>query len=109
MVPMVGDMQSAIYYIQLWYWQGKGRRSDGYIYKTVKEIKEETTLSREQQDRVRLKLVANGWLDVKLWRANAHATYHYKCLRNPVTGGVLDKQPMYKKCTSESDIASIFG
>lgn len=79
-----GDIPSAIYYAQLWYWRNKGRRPDGYIYKSKLEIEQETTLTREQQDRIRKKLVGMGWLDVKLWRANGHATFHYKCLREPI-------------------------
>jgi len=79
---VLGDIPTTIYYTQLWYWMGKGGRSDGYIYKSKKEIEYETTLTREQQDRVRIKLVKMGWLDTRLWRANAHATLHYKCLKN---------------------------
>jgi hypothetical protein len=109
MVSMLGDINSCIYYIQLWYWQGKGRRSDGYIYKTKTEIEFETTLSREQQDRVREKLVKKGWLDVKLWRANAHATYHYLCLRNPITGDRLDLSKSRQKSPTRSEIDAMFG
>jgi hypothetical protein len=77
----LGDIPSAIFYAQLWYWKDKGKRSDGYIYKTKKEIQEETTLTRDQQDRIRVRLVEKGWLATKVCRANAHATLHYKCLR----------------------------
>lgn len=35
---------------QLLYWSDKGIRKDGYIYKTIEEVREETALSRAEQD-----------------------------------------------------------
>ena len=75
------DVNSALLYAQLWYWKDKGGRSDGYIYKSKKELTEETTLSRQKQDRARKRLEDSGWLVTKLCRANGHATLHYKCLK----------------------------
>jgi hypothetical protein len=77
----LGDIASAIYYQQLYYWSDKGKRSDGFIYKTQKEIEEETTLTREQQDRIRKNLISNGWIEVKKIKANGHPTLHYKPLK----------------------------
>lgn len=76
----LGDIASAIYYQQLYYWSDKGKRDDGWIYKSVKEIEEETTLSRFQQDRSRKLLIKKGYLEAKKKMANGAPTYHYRCL-----------------------------
>lgn len=73
----LGDIESAIYYQQILYWSDKGSREDGYIYKTVKEIEEETTLTKKQQSRIRKKLIKLGWLEVKKKKANGAPTLHY--------------------------------
>lgn len=46
-------MQESVFLQQLCYWTGKGFDPDGWIYKSVEEILEETGLSYEQQQRVR--------------------------------------------------------
>ena len=77
----LGGIEEALFYQQLHYWSDKGNREDGFIYKTIKEIEEETTLTRRQQDRVRLKLIKEGWLDVKkIHSPKGVPTLHYKCL-----------------------------
>ncbi len=77
----LGGIEEALYYQQLHYWGDKGDREDGFIYKTVEQLEEETTLTRRQQDRVRAKLVKMGWLEVKNTHApNGAPTLHYKTL-----------------------------
>lgn len=51
---------------QLLYWQDKGKRKDGWIYKTMEEMRLETGLSRNQQDTAIKKLKEMGILEVKL-------------------------------------------
>jgi uncharacterized phage protein (TIGR02220 family) len=75
------DQITAIYYQQLDYWSEKGSRPDGFIYKSKEEIRGETTLTREQQDRARNKLVSLGWLETKLIKAKGAPTLHYRILK----------------------------
>lgn len=75
---VLGGIEEAIYFQQLYYWSDKGNREDGFIYKTKAEIEEETTLTRRQQDRIRRKLKAIGILEEKLIKANGSPTLHYK-------------------------------
>lgn len=82
LAKILGDIESAIYYQQILYWADKGKRKDGFIYKTKEELEAETTLTRDQQDRVRKNLVKLGWLEVKNMRANGHNTLHYKPLKS---------------------------
>jgi len=47
---VLGSVKAAVLMSQLLYWSDKGIRKDGYIYKTIEEMKEETALSRAEQD-----------------------------------------------------------
>src|SRR5215217_9490268 len=49
---------------QLLYWDGKGHDPDGWIYKTEKEMEQETGLTRSSQRRARRVLVGKGVLEV---------------------------------------------
>ncbi len=107
------DQVAAIYYQQLYYWQDKGARNDGFIYKSKAEITEETTLSREQQDRIRKKLESLGWLETKVVKANGSPTLHYKCLKQleitisgKDTGGNVGKTPL-EECKTHDSLTEI--
>lgn len=80
LVDLLGSINSAIFYQQLYYWSDKGSREDGFVYKSRKEIEDETTLSRFQQESVVENLVKLGWLETKKEKANGAPTIHYKCL-----------------------------
>lgn len=73
-----GDIEAAIYYQQLDFWAGKGGRKDGFIYKSKKDIEDETTLTRDKQDRIRKKLEALGWIETKVMKANGAPTLHFR-------------------------------
>lgn len=91
-------INEAIYWQQLYYWSDKGGRPDGFIYKTKEEIEEETTLTRDQQDRVRKKLEEAGYIETKLIKANGHPTVHYK-----VNFPLVENQLMEKRETHYSE------
>lgn len=88
----LGGISEAIYFQQLYYWHDKGKRDDGWIYKTKKEIEEETTLTRDQQDRIRTKLVKMGVLETKIIKANGSPTLHYKINFGIVENTLLEKR-----------------
>ncbi len=91
----LGGIEEAIYIQQLYYWSDKGKRSDGYIYKSKKEWEEETTLSRYQQDRIRKKLEKQGIIETKLIKANGSPTIHYKMIEEGVRTLLMDKRETY--------------
>ena len=74
----LGGALEALYVQQLYYWSDKGKRKDGWIYKTKKEMEEETTLTIRQQDRIRKNIEKQGILETKLLKANGSPTIHYK-------------------------------
>jgi superfamily II DNA helicase RecQ len=103
LVEELGDIETAIFYQQIQYWSDKGKRDDGFIYKTIKDFEYETTLTARQQRRVRDKLVRLGYIEVKKIKANGSPTLHYKMVKWNVTKGNI---PMLQKVTMESDKTS---
>jgi hypothetical protein len=91
----LGGIEEAVYIQQLYYWSDKGKRDDGYIYKSKKEWEEETTLSRYQQDRIRKKMEEQGLIKTKLIKANGSPTIHYKLIDEGVQNLLMDKRETY--------------
>lgn len=60
-----GDMKTAAFLSQLLYWFGRGKYK-GWIWKTIEEMQNETTLTRSEQDRAVKKLKKEGVLKTKL-------------------------------------------
>ena len=74
-------IEEAIYFQQLWYWGDKGDREDGYIWKSMPEIEQETCLSDKQQRRVRAKLERLGWISTKQEVIHGRTHYLYKTIK----------------------------
>lgn len=83
----LGSIECAIYFQQLCHWSKYAKREDGLIYKSAKEIYEETYVSEKIQRRCRDQLVKLGWIEVEKKMANGHPTYHFRVLVK--TFGVL--------------------
>ena len=62
---IVGNAGAGLFLSQMLYWCGKGYKGD-WVYKTIEEMKEETCLSRSEQDRAIKKWKQLGVLDKKL-------------------------------------------
>jgi hypothetical protein len=104
-VEELGDMQTAVYFQQIFYWSDKGRLDDGWIYKTVEQFSYETTLSRKQQDRCRKILVEKGFIEVSIKKANGAPTLHYKITERAneyVPKGQIDMSQRDKSSYTES-------
>ena|GEM_PF-3524315 len=61
----LGSIKAAILLGQLLYWQGKGRK-EYLTYKTIKELFEETALTRKEQERAIKICKSKGYLEVVL-------------------------------------------
>lgn len=61
---------------QLLYWHGKGKRKDGWIYKTAADIEAETGLTRSNQETAIRILLKHKVIDYKL--AQVPAKRHFK-------------------------------
>lgn len=63
---VAGGVKAGIFLSQLLYWSDKGKRTDGYIWKTQGEWETETALTRREQESARKILKSKGLLDEKL-------------------------------------------
>lgn len=61
---------------QLLYWHDLGSKPDGWVYKTMTDLKKETGLTRAQQETAIKKCVGFGVIDYKL--AGIPATRHFR-------------------------------
>lgn len=73
--PVFG-LNAAIMLSQLLYWHGKGSRKDGWFFKTIEEMYEETGLTRTQQETAIKKLKQLGVVSTK--RKDIPAKRHFK-------------------------------
>lgn len=78
LVTFMGSLEGGVFLSQLLYWCDKGKRSDGWFYKTYAEWTEETTLSEYQVRTQAKKAVAAGWLETTVKKANGNPTVHYR-------------------------------
>lgn len=62
---ITGGVNNTIFLSQLIYWTGKQNDKEGWIYKTQKEIEEETGLSRYEQESARKTLKKKGLIEEK--------------------------------------------
>jgi len=76
LIHMLDDIKAAVFLSQLVYWSDKGKRRDGYIFKSGKEWEIELGLSKHELARVR-KLVS-PYVEEKLVKANGTPTIHYR-------------------------------
>ena len=75
---ILGGIEEAIFFQQICFWSDKGKRDDGAIYKTSKDIEEETTLSDRVQRRVKKKLRELGLLEIWLEKVGGGPVCHYR-------------------------------
>lgn len=76
------DIATALLFDELSFWADKGKRTDGYIYKTIEELQERLPLSKYQINKAQNNLVETGFLEKKIMRANGSPTTHYRLLKN---------------------------
>lgn len=68
-------VKETVFVCQLLYWDGRGARDDGFVWKIQTEITEETGLSRYEQETVRKNLIKRGVLEEKLMGIPAKLYY----------------------------------
>ena len=65
LVEVTGGVLPNLFLCQMYYWLGKQKNPEGWIYKTQAEIEKETGLTRKQQETARKFLKARGLLQEK--------------------------------------------
>ena len=96
-----GDSDTGLFLSQLIYWCDKGKRKDGYIYKTNKEWQEELGLSGYRVRKARENLEKKGILKTKVKKANGNPTVHYKILKNAFVASFLKYQQKENEINTE--------
>jgi len=76
-----GDLESSVFLSQLIYWCDKGKSPDGFIFKSAKELYEETGLSEYKIKKCANKFISMGVIEAKKAMANGSNTWHYKLKR----------------------------
>jgi hypothetical protein len=76
-----GLMLSALYG-----WDGKGRRADGFIYKSQREWEDETSMTRGETRRAREALLEKGLIEAKTM--GLPRTWNYRIRRDAVLGAI---------------------
>lgn len=71
-----GSITAGLFLSQLLYWSGKEKNPEGWIFKTIKEMEEETALSRKEQDGAIKRLKMLKILEVSL--KGVPAKRHFK-------------------------------
>jgi hypothetical protein len=94
-----GGVNEALIFQQLAYWSGKGDDPE-WIYKTRDELKEETTLSRTQQEGARRTLRNLGVIDEQL--RGMPARMHYRVNWDRVFALLAENLPTRWRETSQS-------
>lgn len=74
MAHALGGVKQAVFLCQLIYWSDKGHDTDGWIYKSVDELKKETGMSYEEQRAARAALSKSGVLE-ELHKRLEHRLY----------------------------------
>lgn len=73
---ITGSVNATLFLCQLIYWEGKQASKTGWIYKTHREMEEETGLSRREQETARRKLKDLGLIEERL--AGVPQRLHYR-------------------------------
>lgn len=74
-------INAAILFHQLDFWSGKTGRTDGWFYKSNRELSDETALTPKQLVLAVNKLKQAEFIETKLMRAEGHATTHFHLLK----------------------------
>lgn len=97
----LGGVNEAILFQQLYYWSDKGSREDGFIYKTKREIHDETTLTIKQQDLARTRLKGLGVITTQLMKVGGGPVIHYKVDIQLLHKVILEYFKLEESSTSE--------
>lgn len=74
----MGGLDGGLFLNQLVFWSDKGKRADGFIYKSRPEWTDETTLSDYALRKATKELKRAGLLETKVLKANGAPTLHYR-------------------------------
>ena len=87
-VKAFGDVNTAYFFSQILYWSDKGKRPDGYFYKTAQDWTDETGLNGYRLQKARKQLEETGLIETRVMRANGSPTVHYRVDQDAVANWI---------------------
>ena len=90
-IDFTGDLTTAAILNQLVFYSDKGKRSDGFFYKSYKEWEYETGLTKRQVSYSIGKIKDLGLVETKLKKANGSPTIHYKLDYDKLLDSIVTK------------------
>lgn len=96
------SIEAAILYDELAFLAPRGKRTDGWVYKTYAEMQERLPLSEYQIRKAYRELKDRGWIDTKLLKANGSPTIHFKLVQSLRMDTEKTSETMDTEKTSET-------
>lgn len=102
-IAFMGDIEGALFLSQLIFWSDKGKREDGWIWKTYESWEAETGLSQYKVKKFAEFCTEAGFLETAVMKAQGSPTMHYrldyeKCveaiIKNLINGNQIFNNPM---------------
>lgn len=91
-IAKIIGINEALILSQLCYWSERVSEQDGWFYKTIEDLEDETALTREMQDRAIKKLIGLGLIEVKV-RGNPPKR-HFRILWNEIEKLGVEQSPV---------------
>ena len=82
-----GSVNAGVMLSQLWYWSGRTRNEDGWIWKTAPEWAIEAALTASEVEGARKKLIERGLIQYK--RAGIPAKPYYRLDKQAILDAIL--------------------
>ena len=104
-IEFTGDLTTAALLNQIVFYSDKGKRQDGFFYKSYKDWENETGLTKRQVSYSIKKLKELGFVETKLKKANGAPTIHYKLDYDKMLDSIVTKCnfPLLQNVTIDSD------
>jgi hypothetical protein len=99
---VLGGIEETLFFQQINFWSDKGEKGNGIVYKTAKEIEDETGLTPRVQARVKKNLVKLGVLRTWVEQVRGVPTCHYQIDYDRLQKRVLHFYKLSKTSISES-------
>ena len=96
-----GKVSAGLMLSQAWYWTPRTKKEDGWFYKTRNEWREETGMTRTEQETARKRLVKLGLLEEKL--AGMPAKLHFRVNRERLISLLVENPPTRRRKTCQQD------
>lgn len=104
-IAMQTSIEAALIYDELSFWSSKGSRSDGYIYKSMDELRERLPVIKERTMRRSIDLLQEkGYIEKKIMKANGAPTMHFKIAKVLVVSGQNGQMDLDKMAKTETGV-----